>query len=585
MRLLFLLLLFTGNAAAAPTKECVQIFYDRSPDPTYWMGKTYATFLQNLLGHFPEFQQIISPIELYKKGEIENCRATFYLGSYFDNKIPADFLVDYQKTQKSVVWFGYSIWQMGEAFEQIFGYRYDGLTTLDKQLTDEKGHPTFFKWITYKGETFFKFGDWSLTNPQEFLAPFEQIIISKTRSGDTSVLSTARHSGREIEIPYAIRNKNHFYVADIPFSYMHEADRYLITTDLLFDILKVEPKHKKRLALLRIEDVHALLPLYNLYGMTNVLIEEKVPINISLIPIFFDPLYVYARSQSDEYVTMDRKIQFVEYLREMQKLNASFIWHGVTHQTGRRKNPHNGASGDDFEFWLSQENRPLEKDSASWVLDRLNDGFYTIMQTKLAPPLVWLTPHYQASALDYLIFARVFPWNVGRVIYFEFQAHNLPAHDPSHWFSKLDPTAQKNRIDTFSKISIKNVSQRWNGQFFPYEIHGDIYGQRIIPENLGNSQPYISEHVLRTRTAKEIVQDAKRNLVIRDAWASFFYHPYLLQPFNSGGRGAFPGDPKELRYIVREIKKLGYTFINAHQFAEKNTNPIRPEPIYREIQQ
>ena len=104
-----------------------------------------------------------------------------------------------------------------------------------------------------------------------------------------------------------------------------------------------------------------------------------------------------------------------------------------------------------------------------------------------------------------------------------------------------------------------------------------------MPENLGNSQPYISQHVSKTRTVQQIIQDAKRNLVIRDAWASFFYHPFLLQPYENGGRGAFPGDPEELSYLLREIKKLGYKFVNANDFAENNLKTIRKEPIYREI--
>ena len=74
----------------APSAECVQVYYDQGP-ADYWIGRTYAVFMQNLLGHFPELQQIISPIEAYKKGDIERCRATIYISSFFDSKIPAYF--------------------------------------------------------------------------------------------------------------------------------------------------------------------------------------------------------------------------------------------------------------------------------------------------------------------------------------------------------------------------------------------------------------------------------------------------------------------------------------------------------------
>lgn len=559
------------------TVECINIFYDQGPSG-YWMGRTYASMLQNLLGHFPQFQQIVSPIELYEKGDIEKCRATFYLGSYFENKIPKEFLEEYAAAKKPVAWFGYSIWKLNN-LNELFGFQYEKLTTLNYEIKDEKGYPTFFRWIDYKGETFLKFAEWDKNNKDNFIAPFEQVQLKETNSRASKVLAWSKHNGTGEIIPYAIRNKNKFYIADIPFSYLHEADRYLITADLLFDILNVPAKNEK-LALLRLEDIHPIVPLADVYNMSAVLKQENVPVNISLIPIFFDPYETYTRLPSEEYVTMDRKPEFMSFIHESQANGASFIWHGVTHQYKTKMNPHNGSSGDDFEFWDAVSNSPVEEDSVAWVLNRLNDGIYTIKKSGLAAPNVWLTPHYQASALDYLIFARVFPWNVGRVIYFNFYAQNLPENDGKLWIR--DANSNQERIRAFEKAKIEVATNApWSGQFFPYEIFGDIYGQRVIPENIGNSQPYISEHVVRTRSAEEIVRDAKRNLVIRDAWASLFYHPYLLQSYQNDGRGTYPGDPHELKYIIQEIKKLGYRFVSAEDFAKKNLKRIRPEPIYR----
>jgi len=582
--LLLVLLTSSVSTSTAAEPECVNIFYDRGP-AGYWMGRTYSIFLQNLLGHFPKFQQIVSPIELYRKGDTEKCRATFYLGSYFENSIPQAFLDDFSSTKRPVAWFGYSIWKTDT--ETLFGFSYEGLTTLDQEKRDEAGYPTYFKWIDYKGETFYKFGDWSKSDPKQFLAPFEQVELRETKSGVSEVLAWARHSGKNRRVPYAMRAGNRFYVADIPFSFLHEADRYLVTADLLFDILG-EPAKNEKNAFLRIEDVHALSPLADVLKVASLLEQEKVPGNISLIPVFFDPLKTYNRSENEEYLTMDRKPEFLEVMHELRKNSGySFIWHGVTHQHGVAQNPHNGASGDDFEFWDAVRNAPVAEDGTRWVLDRLSDGLYTILKSGLDAPTVWLTPHYQASALDYLIFARVFPWNVGRVIYFNFRASGLPpaGTNGSYWLRNNDAAAQKRRIEAFSRLKVEtDPAAPWNGQFFPYEIFGDVYGQRLLPENLGNSQPYISEHVVRTRTPKEIIADAKRNLVIRDAWASLFYHPYLLQSFKNGGRGTYPGDANELAGLIREIKALGYKFISAEQYSRTHLRPIRPEPIYREIQ-
>jgi uncharacterized protein YdaL len=326
--------------------------------------------------------------------------------------------------------------------------------------------------------------------------------------------------------------------------------------------------------------------LSDLFEVAALLKKEGVPNNISLIPTFFDPLRTYDRPSNEEYITMDRKPEFLETVHELKADGASFIWHGITHQYGLKPNPHNGATGDDFEFWDAVGNKPVADDNARWVLDRLDDGLYTILKSGLPAPRVWLTPHYQASPLDYIIFGRVFPWNVGRVIYFNFRATGLgPVEGQgSHWLVDSDRAARERRLDYFSKVKVEvEPNSPWSGQYFPYEIYGDVYGQRLIPENLGNSQPYISQHVVRTRSPKDIVADAKRNLVIRDAWASLFYHPYLLQTFKNSGRGTYPGDSQELKFIIQEIKKLGYKFLSADEFSNQ-PRPLRPEPIYRDQQ-
>ena len=157
-------------------------------------------------------------------------------------------------------------------------------------------------------------------------------------------------------------------------------------------------------------------------------------------------------------------------------------WHGVTHQYARQKNPYNGLSGDDFEFWNSTRNSPLFEDSQAWLLNRLSDGLDTILKSGLPAPLLWLTPHYQASALDYFIFARIFPWNAGRVIYFDYRAEGLaPAPEEKDlWLTDLDPTKMRLRFEYFKQAKVVLRNTYWIGQFFPYEIYGDLYGQRVV---------------------------------------------------------------------------------------------------------
>lgn len=582
-KLMFLLLPLLFATVAQATTPCVNVYFDRSNDKTYWMGKTYANFLQNILGHFPKYQQIVSPIELYQKGDIEKCHATFYIGSYFNNQIPAIFLSDYAVTKKRVAWMGYSIWQLGETFEKIFGYKYSRLTTLDRERLDTTGRPSYFKFIHYKGEVFRKYGDWSKTDASIFLAPFEQAILLATDPAKSQVLAQSEHNVSKEKIPYVLQAKNHFYIADVPFSFMHEADRYFVMADLLFDILEEQPRHNGKYALVRIEDVHPLTPLAELYKTTAALKSENIPVNISLIPIYFDPLHRGLHDPLGDFITMDRKLPFMSFIEEMKKEKAFFIWHGVTHQYRAQKNPHDGLSGSDFEFFNTVTNGPVYEDSPGYVVNRLEEGFYTLQKAGITPR-AWLTPHYQASALDNIIFGSVFEWNIGRMIYYNHSAQGLfPKNENTDLlFSSRLANGYNLRMEYFKNLEVMYESQVWSGQMYPYEIYGDVHGQRLIPENLGNSQPFINAHVVTPRSKEEIVADAKRNLVLRDVWASFFYHPFLLSTYENGGRGEFPGDPEELKYIVRELKKLGYTFINLDDFINKNSNVKRPEPIYKE---
>lgn len=566
--------------SAPSTPECVNIYFDKGPDK-YWIGRTYSVYLQNLMGHFPELQQIVSPIDNYKKGDIEKCRATIYVGSHYDSKIPDDFYADYINTQKNVAWLGYNIWRKPE-LAQVFGYKYTALTQLDRGHLDYLGKPTFFKWVDYKGERFHKFGDWSTSDPSTFLSAFEMIELTPQNlvSNDTQVLATCTHNGIDKTIPYILRNKNHFYVADVVFSFMHEADRYMIFTDVLFDILNLPPRHAKKYAAMRIEDVNSMMPLHLLHTFSDTLTAHNVPINVSIIPFFFDPFNLAGRAPNQEFVGVSQNVSFVQWIKEIQAKNARFIWHGITHQYERIHNPFSGISGADFEFWDANNNKPVEKDSPSWLLNRMYDGFYELNKIGIKP-MIWLTPHYQASTLDNILFGHVMPWTMGRVIYNNYNLTSPPiTRSNSHWFTDTNIDTQKKRIQDLSNIEYTITSPWWNGQIFPYEIYGDIHGQRILPENLGNSQPFKNAFVVRPRSVQEMVADAKRNLVLRDVWASYFYHPFLFNSYDNGGRGQFTGDPSELVYLITEIKKMGYEFIDLENFAKDNVKYYRPEPIY-----
>jgi uncharacterized protein YdaL len=541
-------------AAASADDKCIQIFYDRSKEPAYQYGRTAAIFLENLLGHFREFRTIVAPVEDYAPGQIERCHASFYIGSYFDNAIPKAFLDDFATTRRRAVWIGYSLWQLGPSrLEQALGVKFLHLTKLDTTKRDAEGRPTFHKLIAYKGETFWKYGEFKQGSKDEFYAPFEmaalEIVVAQTE-----ILATAIHNGDGARLPYAVRSGNRFYVADVPFSYTHEADRYLVFADLLFDMLGAAPRHKKPLAIFRIEDVSASTAPDTVLSAAKIAKALKITPHIALIPIFADPFGVLGPKTARGVSIKDDK-KFAATLQALKAGGARFIWHGVTHQLGERANP-KGVSGYDFEFWDVAADRPVPGDSAKYVLDRLDEGWSSMSVAGIRPK-IWEVPHYACSAIDYLVFARVFAWNIGRIRYLRYEASNLPAATPaSLWYERTGLAGRKQRLQLLERVSVSTTG-RYEPQFFPYEIYRDIYGQRVLPENLGFVD-YLGS-AKGVNPVDVILANAKRNLVLRDAWASFYFHPFFMRR---------DGAAADLERLLKSLQAMGYEFVDLERFIE-----------------
>jgi len=69
----------------------------------------------------------------------------------------------------------------------------------------------------------------------------------------------------------------------------------------------------------------------------------------------------------------------------------------------------------------------------------------------------------------------------------------------------------------------------------------------VLPENLGNYIP-VGYNGNASRSASAIVESARLNRVVRDGFASFFFHPIY--------------EVGILREIVEGIKAEGYTFVS-----------------------
>jgi uncharacterized protein YdaL len=508
--LLTLILFFsvTTGLWPGPQQPPVLIAYDSS-GPYGWIGEIHARELGNLLGHFG-LSYVRKPIEQYVAGELSNYRAAFYLGNVWNNTLPVSFIQNVLTTDKTVCWFKYNLWQLPSSqFDSRFGFHFYWM--------DPSGYPT----IAYKGETFSKYQ----ADPELGLTG---VVNPALCSAVASAYATNGSS-----IPYILHGRNLWYIADLPFSYISEEDRYVVFTDVLHDILGINHPENHR-ALIRLEDVDPTYDTATLRRVADYLSSQGVPFSVAVIPVYNDPMGYY-NNGVPQWIPMSKVADFINTLKYMISKGGSIVQHGYTHQYSNVKNPYTGVSGDDFEFYRVQMDQygnliysaPLPEDSWKWARDRVENGIRELKQSGLSA-VAFETPHYTASATDYQVFANTYPLTIQRVIYFDGVTDQ--SHEP-----KPKPGSSSNGQPQF-----------FAGQFFPYVIFQDMYGQKVAPENLGNVDPY-GWNGFGVRLPADIVRAAQKNRVVRDGFASAYFHPYL--------------DISYLQQIVTGIKSLGYNYV------------------------
>jgi uncharacterized protein YdaL len=506
-RIAYLLLILLLGLLLAPRAAQAQltplpralVLYD-SAGKDGWQGRLYVQCMQNLLSHF-EVTTVVKPVERYVAGEIAGYRAVFYLGMVYDNPLPAAFKIDVMKnTTVTVCWVNHNLWEVAwtkgaynTAFETKFAFRY---------LDILEGRYSRFR---YKNTVLTKDPADLLIANLGILNPVKAVV--RATAFDPAVPA--------VEIPYVVQSGKLWYIGDNPFlTFDSNTDRCLIFADLLHDILGINHPALRR-AFLRIEDVSAVSDPAVLRRVADTLWSLKVPFAISLIPEYRDPLGIFYDGEVRKLRLEDRP-QVAAALRYMVSRGGQVLMHGYTHQFESLKNPINGLSGTDYEFVLVRENPdksqdvlgPVPGDSAAWCDARLLAGMTNLARVGLRPA-GWLTPHYMASPTDYRVIAKRFPVCVERGFYF---AQGL---DGTYY------TAM---------------------QTFPYVVR-DVYGLKHIPETIGYLNPTATPPSL----PANLVANAEANLVVRDGWASGFFHWYM--------------DPTQLPELINGIRAKGYTFV------------------------
>jgi uncharacterized protein YdaL len=317
-------------------------------------------------------------------------------------------------------------------------------------------------------------------------------IIQIKNKKDADVWATAICSKPKRETPYMVKSGNLVYVADLPFLGATETDRYLYFSDKLHDILNENHKEAHQ-AIIRIEDVTPLNNPDKLREVADILSERGIPFIVGVVPIYVNP-------SEDRRVTLTDRPDVVDALKYMVRNGGNIIMHGVTHQ-------YTGVSTDDAEFWNYNAAKPIADETTEEISKKIDQGIEEFFKNGLYP-IAWETPHYVASVKSYEVFAKYFS------------------------------TAVEQRM------VINNFDY---GQYFPYTINKDIYGQKIYPENLGYI-PFLPKVDSSRVYVNRIIKYSETIHQVRDGIASFFFHPFL--------------DLSLLKELVDGVKSKGFTFID-----------------------
>lgn len=494
------------------------------------LGKAYAIMLRNLLGHWDTSVEML-PVQRYTAGKLDGFDATFYLGSHYDLPVPAAFLQDARDTRRTVVWFKYKLWQYDSLAAADFsgrrGFSVQRIRGLNAPPSASQPRPGFFSDISYKGRVLRKHYGYDAATGTVSADPDVGVVTI----ADPTRVQTLVYIDNPVtaeQLPYIVRSGHFWYVADLPLSFIGPNDRYLVLCDILHDMLGVKAETRQR-ALVRFEDVSELVVPANARQLTDVLRARRIPFGIAVIPRLRDPLGVYHAGQARD-IPFAKARSLKAALDYMLPRGGRLVAHGWSHQYGQVRNPSSGVSGDDYEFWDMTRNRPVAEDSTAWALDRVDRAIAELGQG-LYKPFAFEAPHYQASPRAYAAIRQRFPVTWGRLVYYTSDTPDLDPRNPDRDFAV--------------------------GQFFPYVIRQDHYGNKVLPENLGNIQYDLSPATLSAGTpqlAADLLEHAADARVVRDGFASFYFHPFWLSPgFRRPGL-------QDFKALIDGIEALGYTW-------------------------
>jgi uncharacterized protein YdaL len=498
----------SGAGAPGAVGSTTLVLYDTTS--TYgWLGELYAQATANLASHFGPWQA--EPVSAYKAGQIGQYTATIYIGSTYDEPLPASFLNDVYNATRPVIWVYDNIWELTNAnpgFQAKYGWMWSQFDT------------STVSHVTYKGVTLTRDG---IDNGGGIMS-YSSVDTTKVQD-----LADAVRDSDGSTFPWALRSGNLTYIGENPFVYTTETDRVHIFEDLLYDALDPAAPTLHR-AMVRLEDINPSQDPAELKSIADYLYSQGIPYGFGVSPVYTDPNGYYTGGTPESSSLSDRGNGITAVIKYMQSHGGTMVMHGYTHQYSNVPNPYSAVTGDDFEFYRVTENAdhtlnylgPVPGDSTSWALGRLNASAKVFSRAGIAPAQIFEFPHYAGSAADYQAVAQNFGTRWERGMYY------------GGWL-------------TNSAINYSHVI----GEGYPYVVR-DVYGTTVLPENCG---PYAPEpfYGFKPHLISDILAAADANQVVRNGIATFYFHPFE-------GLDA-------LKQIVEGFQQRGLTFVDPSSVA------------------
>jgi uncharacterized protein YdaL len=222
---LFLTLLLAGTTCVSQgnLKKHALILFEGSDVPGN-DARGDARELAMLLGHFTTVDYTLQGIDAYTSRELEKYDFTFFFGFTKRCEPPDRFLRDVYVTERNVVWLNTGAVYFGSKFDlgKRFGFTITRLDTASDFDSVKAGVYTFTK------------GEPNLN------------LISIINHQVVEVLATALSSSTHQQFPYMVRSGDFTYIADSPFGYATETDRYIFFADWLHDLLGEQHEERHR---------------------------------------------------------------------------------------------------------------------------------------------------------------------------------------------------------------------------------------------------------------------------------------------------------------------------------------------------